>query len=453
MKRQTVYGVAIALFITSFSTLEFGIKPVQASSGTILQVDPTTSIADFGESFTVNIDIQDVTDLSSYDVKFGFNWHVLEATNVEEGPFLKEGTISPLGTDFIKAIVNSESEGSVRVMCNIIGDYPGVDGSGTLFNVTFTVRPSGGANVGFSDLRIYHYILLDSTSTGIPHSVKHGSFSTALNCVRIEPSSIVDPTLSPGKTFTVDVMISRVLFLYAWQVNMSFNPEVLRFVNVAEGDFLKSQPAGTIGVKHIEESWAVFGWTTMGEYLGKSGSGTLATVEFEVLKIGESLLEIETDPFYIELTDTWVYPTFLMLQGSPNPPPDWTFLYPPEDLTVQNGYFNNFGAVVASASLDIDPDTLNLKSKGRWVASYIELPEGYDVSDIDISTVMLNGIIGAELHPIEIGDYDSDGISDLMIKFDRHDLIATLSKGEVTLTITGEVDGTSFEGSDSIRVI
>jgi len=57
LKRQVVYGVILALLITSFSTLEFNIKIVQASSGTILHVDPAASIADFGESFTVNIDI------------------------------------------------------------------------------------------------------------------------------------------------------------------------------------------------------------------------------------------------------------------------------------------------------------------------------------------------------------------------------------------------------------
>jgi hypothetical protein len=32
---------------------------------------------------------------------------------------------------------------------------------------------------------------------------------------------------------------------------------------------------------------------------------------------------------------------------------------------------------------------------------------------------MLEGTIPAEDHPTEIGDYDDDGITDLMIKFDR----------------------------------
>ncbi len=42
---------------------------------------------------------------------------------------------------------------------------------------------------------------------------------------------------------------------------------------------------------------------------------------------------------------------------------------------------------------------------------------------------------------------------DLMVKFNRSDLIATLDAGEVVLSIIGEVNGISFEGTDTIRVI
>ncbi len=447
MKRQTVYGVVLTLFIASFSTLEFGVKPVQASAGTVLQIDPTTSIADFGESFTVNIGIQSITDLFSYDVKLTFDQLVLEATSVEEGPFLKDGTISPSGTNFVETIVNSE--GYVRVMGNIVGVYPGVDGTGTLFNVTFSVRPSGGANAGLSELIIAYSNLLDATSTGILHSAKDGFFSTVHTCIRIEPASVVDPTLSPGKTFTVDVLVSDVLFLYSWQVNITFNPSVLKIVDTIEGDFLKGQPEGTVGVGLIEneKGWGLFGWSTMGAYQGVSGSGTLATVQFQVVGIGESQIQIESEP--AEMFGEWYYSTMLYAQVSLMPPPK--FVNNP--FTAEHGYFNNFGAVILPSTIDVKPDALNLKSRGRWITSYVELPEGYDTADIDVSTVMLNGAIPAQLHSTQIGDYDADGVFDLMVKFNRLDLIATLESGEVVLSIIGEVNGISFEGTDTIRVI
>ena len=98
---------------------------------------------------------------------------------------------------------------------------------------------------------------------------------------------------------------------------------------------------------------------------------------------------------------------------------------------------------------------LNPKSKGNWVTSYIELPEGYAAENIDVSTVTLDGIISAESSPTQVGDHDDDGIPDLMVKFDRQTLIGYLGEatGEVTLTLTGDVDEKPFEGSDTIIVI
>ena len=119
--------------------------------------------------------------------------------------------------------------------------------------------------------------------------------------------------------------------------------------------------------------------------------------------------------------------------------------------------------VVATA--DVVPNTLNLKSKGKWITCYIELPKGYDVSDIDRTTILLNDTIPVDPFwidkPLEsvVGDYDDDGIPDLMFKFSRTEVseyihyVKGITYGDVTLTITGELyDRTLFEGSDVIRI-
>ena len=121
------------------------------------------------------------------------------------------------------------------------------------------------------------------------------------------------------------------------------------------------------------------------------------------------------------------------------------------------GATNQLDNIVIGVSTDvtIKPDTLNKKSKGKWVTVYTELPAGYNVTDINVSTMMLNEIVPAELQPTEIGDYDSDGIPDLMAKFDRQAVINMLPVGDaVSLTVTGKLyDGTPFEGIYTIRVI
>ena len=112
---------------------------------------------------------------------------------------------------------------------------------------------------------------------------------------------------------------------------------------------------------------------------------------------------------------------------------------------------------IISATVDIDPDTLNLKSKGKWVTAYIELPDGYDVADIDASTVLL-GTVPAVIDtkydfvtdPNEyITDKDEDGILERMVKFERAAVAAEVAVGEeVALAITGVAAGTPFEGSE-----
>jgi Tol biopolymer transport system component len=108
-----------------------------------------------------------------------------------------------------------------------------------------------------------------------------------------------------------------------------------------------------------------------------------------------------------------------------------------------------------SATVDIDPDTLNLKSNGQWITAYITLPDACTVEDIVLETVCLDGIPAA-WSEIQDGVY--------MIKFDRATVQASFTNEpdydsapkfyDITLAITGNlVDGTPFEGSDTIRVL
>ena len=113
--------------------------------------------------------------------------------------------------------------------------------------------------------------------------------------------------------------------------------------------------------------------------------------------------------------------------------------------------------------IDIDPDTLNLKSKGKFMTAYIEL-EGADVREIDASSILLNGAISPVLDKkygfvtsenSYILDHDNDGIMERMVKFDRAEVQRMLTPvDEVVLTITGSLDdGTGFEGNDTVKVI
>lgn len=112
----------------------------------------------------------------------------------------------------------------------------------------------------------------------------------------------------------------------------------------------------------------------------------------------------------------------------------------------------------------------NLNSSGQWVTAYIELQANYNVSGIDISSVLLNGTVHAVSDPKYgfvtneseyLTDLDHDGISERMFKFNREEVAGILKAGDkVTVTFTGKVEYNngiysgmaSFEGSDVIKV-
>ena len=112
------------------------------------------------------------------------------------------------------------------------------------------------------------------------------------------------------------------------------------------------------------------------------------------------------------------------------------------------------GAV--QGTLDFDPDTLNLGSNGKWVTCLIELPDGYDVSAIVFSELTLNDVVPADTtHKASVGDADSDGVPDLVVKFDRASVQAVLTPGPDQLVwVSGELEsGDSYTASDLITVL
>jgi uncharacterized repeat protein (TIGR02543 family) len=107
-------------------------------------------------------------------------------------------------------------------------------------------------------------------------------------------------------------------------------------------------------------------------------------------------------------------------------------------------------------SIDFEPDLikLNPKAKGGFVEAYIELPEGFDAQQIDISSIRLNGTVSALPKPTKLGDHDRDGVPDLMVRFSRAAVESLLTPGgQVQITIAGQVAGIGFRGTDTIQVI
>lgn len=108
---------------------------------------------------------------------------------------------------------------------------------------------------------------------------------------------------------------------------------------------------------------------------------------------------------------------------------------------------------VIEADISIKPETINLKSNGKFKA-FITLPSPYSVNNIDVDTVECEGAQASDGKVDKNRFIATFRVQDLDLGFDikfhkgRKD-----KKVEVTLDVTGELkDGTKFKGSDTIKI-
>lgn len=114
---------------------------------------------------------------------------------------------------------------------------------------------------------------------------------------------------------------------------------------------------------------------------------------------------------------------------------------------------------IISAIVEIDPETLNICSKGdkNAVTVHIEPPSEYRAQDIDISSIRMSTAAGdepsiaAQQHPGGIS-YEGDA---LVVKFDRQEVIGLVAGVDnyAILKVRGTVAGHVFEGYDSIDIV
>lgn len=219
-----------------------------------------------------------------------------------------------------------------------------------------------------------------------------------------------------GNTVTVPIMVYNVTNLGSGTINVNYDPSVVHVTSVTSGTgnalMVQAWSANnTIGLVKI------VAWNAIAPV---SGEVIFANVTYKAVgNAGES------SPLNITVGDLTDYYNYTQIP-----------------YTLSNGTFTVFYKI--PTTIDLKPETLNLKSKGVFTA-FITLPEGYNVADIVINTVECEGA-----HAIK-GIVDGD---QYIAKFKIQDLVNVTTGDAVELTVSGElIDGSSYEGSDTVRVI
>ncbi len=149
--------------------------------------------------------------------------------------------------------------------------------------------------------------------------------------------------------------------------------------------------------------------------------------------IGESTTNMQTESTFTDAGWNFTTPIWKMCD-EPDYPKLWWEKCPTE------------------AAIEIKPNTLNLASKGNWISCHIRLGADYNIADIDINSILLEG----EIEPASIHVNEQSQV--VIAKFGREDVCQMLAEldvlGQVELVVSGQLtDGTRFEGTDAIKVI
>ena len=99
--------------------------------------------------------------------------------------------------------------------------------------------------------------------------------------VRVDPAS---QTVTAGDAFYMNITVEDVVNIKGNAAGLNFDPDVMQVTGITEGDFLKTG-GSTIGVGNWDNTagTAAFAYSLgTGTWTTVSGSGTLATIEFDI---------------------------------------------------------------------------------------------------------------------------------------------------------------------------
>ena len=139
----------------------------------VMRVDPAAQTVDVsGGKFTVNILIDNVTNLGAYDIELTFDPDILRFVGVEDAGFLgSTGRQASLPRRYLDDNDTRKPDDTLRFGCATeVATPPGPDGSGILATVTFAPRAAGNSPL---DLGLHSGLGTPDREPGDDHTDRH----------------------------------------------------------------------------------------------------------------------------------------------------------------------------------------------------------------------------------------------------------------------------------------
>jgi len=256
----------------------------------ILDLSPSTD-------FNITLKIANVTNLYGFDVQIKWNPTIIGYVShtvkvpVEDYPdgVLHEPVMQLKNIIDESANIPLAEPGTMAwIGYSSMSPAPTFNGSGIAIEFTFHVK-----DIGSCWIEIVRSDLSDDKPSPIPHSVQNAYFGNAPPPTPVDifvyPPSVVDSTLTPCHNFSIEINIDGVTALYSFEFWISYNTTILNTTEVAVNP---SFPPEQTHVNLLEDEGKIRVNASLTSPPGISGNPTLATIEFHVTQIGETVLDL-----------------------------------------------------------------------------------------------------------------------------------------------------------------
>jgi len=205
MKKMNKKSLLILIILTSLTII---IQPNLAQPPyTTLYVNPPLKMTSPEQTVSIDIAVDNVTDLAGYDFMLVYNSTIINGTQITQGPFLKSG-----GANTYFYIVNFTDDyyyefpwqprlGVAYVVSFVYGPT-GVNGSGTLATITFKAKRTGDAILFFNLTKTQLY---NSDLENIPINANNGTIRSIPPDVAITNITPSPTTILQGQTAQINV--------------------------------------------------------------------------------------------------------------------------------------------------------------------------------------------------------------------------------------------------------
>jgi hypothetical protein len=163
------------------------------------------------QNFAVNVTVENVTNLYSFDFWLGYNFSILEVDSVT------------VNTAFPPPVI-IQNAGQIEVSASLSPPTPPISGDLFLASIEFHVLA-----IGESSLDLHDVILLNNDGENISmNEPRDGYFNNMLiTRMFVDPPELIVPTMKLGDIFTIDIALENAVGMYGYEFKLGYDTRIL----------------------------------------------------------------------------------------------------------------------------------------------------------------------------------------------------------------------------------